>query len=238
MRSRRRGRALRSRKEMTEWLSRSDLRVNWKTINRLTIKRKWRRTPWAWSMGLESLQIGHRNKWQCYLEQLRATTKKFVTFSEMSDLKFISTCGNGGCTRPRYRGKYCFRCWAGTKWTAIVDRKRSDPSYRNVPIGFTRAELIAWVMDNPPPINMERPSIDRIIDSAGYVPGNIRWLESHRNSRKRNKDLPDEMSRCSRCGLVQSRYKFPPNRSASRGHNSYCRKCYRITHRQWEASKK
>ena len=76
-------------------------------------------------------------------------------------------CRNGGCTRKIYRGKYCFRCWAGVKWTSIIQRVENkngnNPSYVGIPIKFTRESLIKWVYDNPPPIYMDIPSIDRIV---------------------------------------------------------------------------
>lgn len=98
-------------------------------------------------------------------------------------------CMNGGCTRiGRYRDTTdCFRCWAGVKWTSVVARIQNKngrcQSYVGTPLGFTREEFVAWVMLNPPPETMARPSIDRITPSQGYVPGNIRWLEQRINAR-------------------------------------------------------
>lgn len=98
-------------------------------------------------------------------------------------------CVNGGCTRsPRFRDTlHCFRCWAGIKWTSILQRVANVngrcASYVGIPLGYTRSEFVAWVIANPPPEWMARPSIDRIVTPLGYVPGNIRWLEFRENCR-------------------------------------------------------
>jgi hypothetical protein len=41
----------------------------------------------------------------------------------MSDERTVhASCKNGGCQRPIYRGRVCFRCWAGIKWTSVMQR--------------------------------------------------------------------------------------------------------------------
>ena len=151
-----------------------------------------------------------------------------------------SLCNNGGCTRPRYRGKECYRCWAGTKWTSIVLRLRNAngrcASYIGLPLGFTRETLIQWVFDNPPPEDMETPSIDRIKPELGYVPGNIRWLDRRKNSAGPNRDLPDELRRCAICKTVKPFYSFPIG-SKDKRRSSYCKPCSREYQRNWEAQR-
>ena len=149
------------------------------------------------------------------------------------------TCTNGDCTRPVYRGKDCFRCWAGVKWYSITQRLRNAngkcKSYVGVPLGFTRAEFIQWVIDNPPPWDMEKPSIDRIKPELGYVPGNIRWLELRKNSAGPNRDLPDGLRRCAICRGTKPFYSFPMGARGLR--SSYCKPCNRAYQRQWESNR-
>jgi len=94
-------------------------------------------------------------------------------------------CSNGGCTRPIYRGKRCYRCWVGDKWTSMWQRvnnsNKNCPSYVGIPFKITRSEFVRWAIENPPPINMDWPSVDRIISAEGYSLSNIRWLEFRRN---------------------------------------------------------
>ena len=100
-----------------------------------------------------------------------------------------SQCTNGDCTRPKYRiTSECFHCWLGTKWDSMkqrTDNKRNYyPGWSGLPLKFTRKEFVAWGLKNPPPENMDQPSVDRIEDLLGYVPGNIQWLSRNENSRK------------------------------------------------------
>lgn len=142
------------------------------------------------------------------------------------------TCSNGGCVRPLYRDTAdCFRCWLGVKWTSIIQRLANAngkcSSYVGLPLGFTREQFIEWATNNPPPQWMARPSIDRITPKAGYVPGNIRWLEMRLNSRGSQRDIPFEHRRCPVCCriLILNASNFHRNRSARRGFNTYCRRC-------------
>jgi hypothetical protein len=150
-----------------------------------------------------------------------------------------SRCRNGGCTRPTYRGKYCFRCWAGVKWTSIVQRIQNKTghckAYEGLPLGFTREELIKWVLDNPPPADMAQPSIDRIKPELGYVPGNIRWLEMKKNRTGGNRDLPEELRQCAICKEVKPFYSFPIGKGRRRG--SYCKPCNRTYQNNWKENR-
>lgn len=150
-----------------------------------------------------------------------------------------SGCRNGGCTsQVVYRGKYCFRCWAGVKWTSIVQRLENKTghcnSYVGIPIDFTREELISWVLNNPPPKDMQKPSIDRIIPELGYTKGNIRWLEFRKNASGPNRDLPDGYRRCAICAVVKlATNEFFPFGKSGR-FSSYCKPCNRVYQHNWE----
>lgn len=149
-------------------------------------------------------------------------------------------CHNGNCTRPIYRGKYCFRCWSGVKWTSIVQRLENKTGHCNayvgLPLGFTRESLIQWVLDNPPPPEMQEPSIDRIKPELGYVPGNIRWLEFRKNRAGGNRDLPDGQRACSICKTVKpaTNEYFP---RASGGLGSYCKPCNNAYQARWKRNR-
>ena len=142
-------------------------------------------------------------------------------------------CKNGGCTRPIYRGRVCYRCWAGIKWTSIMQRCQNkngnNPSYSKVKIHFTRDELISWVIKNVPPADMEIPSIDRIIPSLGYSLDNIRWIEKKINSRNLQRDIPYGMHRCPSCMIVfeRNRSNFVFKNKKLNSYSSYCIGCHR-----------
>jgi hypothetical protein len=160
----------------------------------------------------------------------------------MKDIMF--TCRNGGCTKPTYRGRVCFRCWAGIKWTSIRQRVENkngnNRSYEGVPLGFTREQLIQWVMDNPPPAEMDVPSIDRIRPELGYVPGNIRWLERNKNSAGHRADVPDGLRVCSRCNKTMPLNEQHFGRTTKRwsgGFAHYCRECNRAYKKAWRESR-
>lgn len=152
----------------------------------------------------------------------------------------MSHCSNGGCRQPVYRGKYCFRCWAGVKWTSIVQRLENKMgncnSYVGIPLGFTRETLIHWVLENPPPKDMKIPSIDRIKGALGYVPGNIRWLERDRNSAGPNRDVPIGLRPCRKCGNTYplTATFFVRNGGKNIPFSHYCRACNRVYQREWE----
>jgi hypothetical protein len=141
--------------------------------------------------------------------------------------------------RPIYRGRVCFRCWAGIKWTSIWQRVQNkngnNPSYAGVPINFTKEGLIQWVMDNPPPKHLEEPSIDRIVDSLGYSPGNLQWLEKRQNSRAHLKYLPPDVQYCAKCKEAKPATTEFFNKSSgrSRGISSYCRPCNNAYKMAW-----
>lgn len=150
-----------------------------------------------------------------------------------------SHCGNGGCKRPIYRGRVCFRCWAGIKWTSIIQRVNNVsghcPTYVGIPVGFTKEELIQWVLDNPPPKSMETPSIDRIIPKKGYVPGNIRWLEKRKNATGMQRDLPEGKRGCPKCEKVfpDTLKYFGVNNHHVKKKQTYCRSCKLKYDRAW-----
>jgi hypothetical protein len=154
-------------------------------------------------------------------------------------------CNNGCCTRSVYRGKYCFRCWAGVKWTSIVqrveNRNGNNPSYVGVPIGYKREEFIDWVLSNPPPEGLEVPSIDRIDPAQGYSPGNIRWIERNRNSSKSNRDVDDGFRICGTCKTLYPatpEYFVRTKLNKTYGLSTKCRACNLTYQRKWRASKK
>jgi len=114
------------------------------------------------------------------------------------------------CTKPRYRNRRCFTCWAGQKFNAILSRVNGHIPYKGriyigMELSFNSREFIAWAIENPPPAELVKPSIDRIVDHIGYRLTNIQWMETSRNARKGNKDLPDNMQRCTRCRAVLPR---------------------------------
>lgn len=117
-------------------------------------------------------------------------------------------------------------------WQRVANVNGKCSSYVGIPLAFTKETLIQWVMDNPPPADMRQPSIDRIVESKGYVPGNIRWLELRKNSAGPNKDLPDELRRCAICKAVKPFYSFPMGSRNRR--SSYCKPCNRVYQRNWE----
>jgi hypothetical protein len=144
-------------------------------------------------------------------------------------------CNNGGCSRIVYRGKYCFRCWAGVKWTSLSQRIRKDPSYAGVQVFFTRSELIDWILKNPPPANIEKPSIDRVDPKLGYRFGNIRWLEFSRNCAGANRDIPDGFRRCSGCKETKAlnSENFTKGSILKGGFAHYCKFCNRKYQNNW-----
>lgn len=144
-------------------------------------------------------------------------------------------CNNGGCSRAAYRGKYCFRCWAGVKWTSLNQRVCKDPSYAGVQVLFSRKEFIDWILQNPPPPDMEKPSIDRIDPKLGYRFGNIRWLEFSRNCAGANRDVQDGFRKCSKCGEIKelNNENFTKNGPCKAGFNHYCKPCNRKYQQEW-----
>jgi len=143
----------------------------------------------------------------------------------------LAHCQNGDCRRPIYRTHVCFRCWAGVKWTSIRQRVENkngnNPSYEGVPLLFTKETLIQWVLDNPPPIDLVEPSIDRIVDAIGYAPGNLQWIEKRLNSRGPRKNIPLNHQYCALCKSIKPRNAehFTVNRSKPSGLSNYCRPC-------------
>ena len=143
----------------------------------------------------------------------------------------MNHCNNGGCTKPVYRGKECLRCWLGTKWDSMQQRIRNRMgncnSYVGIPLAFGRRDFIAWATDNPPPVEMKSPSIDRINPKLGYVFGNIRWLEFSRNSSGKQRDIPEGFYLCCPCKRVLPLSAFGVNNSKRWGKKiqSHCREC-------------
>lgn len=150
-----------------------------------------------------------------------------------------AACSNGGCTRPTYRGKYCYRCWVGVKWWSITQRIRNlngkCASYVGVPLEMTREEFIAWATDNPPPDDMKWPSLDRIVDGRGYRLDNIQWLEQRANSRTTQKWLPMTHRRCPRCETTYrlSHANFNRSKSNPFGFQMYCRECQKAVNKEY-----
>lgn len=144
----------------------------------------------------------------------------------------MSRCTNGGCTKPLYSGKECFRCWLGTKWDSMQQRVRNRDghyhTYEGIPLGFNRKEFIQWGIDNPPPLGMLKPSIDRIEPRYGYVFGNIRWLSVSKNASGPQRDIPDGFKSCPRCKNVYRLHSdfFPPRKKRwGAQFDSYCHSC-------------
>ena len=154
-------------------------------------------------------------------------------------------CKNGGCTREIYRGIFCFRCWAGVKWTSIKQRVENkngnNPSYENMPIGFTKKELIEWVLKNPPPKELITPSIDRIESKLGYIKENIQWLERNKNSAGHRKNVPDGFRICPICNKKLKAHPnyFGVNNGKKYGAKlqTYCKKCKKEYDRKWRLLK-
>ncbi len=146
--------------------------------------------------------------------------------------KTDAMCSNGGCRRePRYKiTSECFHCWLGTKWDSMkqrTDNKRNYyPGWQGLPLGFTRKEFVAWGLQNPPLDDMERPSVDRIDSSIGYVWGNIQWLSVIQNSRNKQKDVSLDMRRCPKCKEIKKlcHENFHRNNKAL-GFQHYCKPC-------------
>lgn len=140
-------------------------------------------------------------------------------------------CSNGGCQRPPYRGRYCYRCWVGVKWFSLTARLRNlngrCSSYIGIPLGMTREEFIKWAIENPPPSCMVQPSLDRIVNERGYRLDNIQWLELRQNSRDAQKDVPLTHRRCNPCGrtLPLDSDNFHRNKKDFLGFNSHCKRC-------------
>lgn len=156
------------------------------------------------------------------------------------DLKSLH-CQNGGCIRPKYRGRVCFRCWAGIKWTSVKQRVENkngnNPSYQGIPLGFTKETLISWVLNNPPLLCLTEPSIDRIVPALGYVFGNIRWIEKRKNSAGSQRDVEDGFRICAKCKrkLPLTSAFFGINRGKKWGAKlqTYCSECGKVAQREW-----
>jgi hypothetical protein len=148
-------------------------------------------------------------------------------------------CNNGGCTRQIYRGRKCFRCWAGIKWTSIWQRIQNknghNPHYAKVSLDVGKVELINWILENPPPLGMDRPSIDRIDNSKGYSLDNIRWLEHRINSKWIQRDTPEGFKKCVGCGETKplTTLYWSPNGNKWQGR---CRLCKLTYDRAWRAN--
>lgn len=168
----------------------------------------------------------------------------------MSDLSvpFASEsghCRNGGCKRPLFRTRFCFRCWAGMKWTSVRQRVENkngnNPSYEGLPLGFSKEEFIAWILENPPPATLEEPSLDRIVPELGYVPGNIRWIEKRLNSSNVQRDFMERgQRRCACCKAVfpatTEVFVMASKNKAKLG--SYCKPCWRKYTKAWAEKNK
>lgn len=143
-------------------------------------------------------------------------------------------CNNGGCTKPVYRGKECYRCWAGTKWDSmkqrVENRRGQYPQWAGKKLECGRRDFIAWAYANPPPAEMRQPSIDRIDASIGYSIANIRWLEARQNSRNRAHDIPLTHRRCTRCGEIKelNSDNFHRNGRDHLGFQFHCRACRKL----------
>lgn len=143
-------------------------------------------------------------------------------------------CNNGGCTRPIYRGKECFVCWAGTKWDSM--KQRTDHRhgrnlcYTGISLKIKRREFILWALLHPPPHSMKQPSIDRIETKGDYTLENIRWLELKMNNRHSQRDTPAGFWICSHCHRMvpltpDNFYRCSKNPS---GFQTQCKSCRRM----------
>lgn len=158
-----------------------------------------------------------------------------------------SRCNNGGCTRPVYIGKECFNCWAGTKWDSMLQRVSNNnghyPTYHGLPFQISRRAFIEWAIQNPPPVTMKRPSVDRIEPTKGYVFGNIRWLEFRKNGSGAQRDIPEGFYFCVHCKTV-----FPKTNEffrliKSNGENRvrmshWCRPCCKIKEAEYRLNRR
>lgn len=153
-------------------------------------------------------------------------------------------CRTDRCGKKAERGRQCFDCWVRAKWRGmkqrVEDTRNKAPAYKGLPLGFTEWELVDWAKSNPPPDDMKHPSIDKIIDSKGYVFGNIRWLELLVNVRQGQKDVPEGYWKCLLCGETKSHTFEFFSRHAGRknGLHGYCRPCYNASMVRRRAEKK
>lgn len=178
------------------------------------------------------------------MHQKRLIRQRKVYAKRKSAALASGLCTKPGCGKERYSGKQCFDCWIGFKWRSICirirDSKGKFPTYAGLPLGFTERELIQWARENPPPNGMKRPSIDKIVDSRGYVPGNIRWLELGKNISREQKDVPDGYKLCLKCGQVKPHTFefFSSHAGSNKNLHSSCRPCYNAHMRQYRAKRK
>lgn len=142
-----------------------------------------------------------------------------------------SVCKNGGCTNVKYRGRLCLNCWARKRFSSIVeritDKNGKHPTYKGLPLGFTLKSMVDWIFLNPEHMEMDKPSIDRIVPELGYVPGNIRWLEMNKNCPGMQRDLADGMRGCPGCKKIfpETTQYFWRNRRQANGLAVYCKTC-------------
>ncbi len=152
-------------------------------------------------------------------------------------------CNNGGCTRPIYRGKECFRCWAGTKWTSmrqrVENKNGNNDRYEKVPLLVSKDDLINWILQNPPPQEIEWPSIDRIDNDVGYSLDNIRWLDHRINSKHCQRDIPEGFKQCPGCLQILPLESFGIHNGKPYGvrRQSRCRPCHNTYRRIWYKNK-
>jgi hypothetical protein len=112
----------------------------------------------------------------------------------------------------------------------VENKNGNNPSYEGIPLTFTKETLIKWVSDNPPPRELDIPSIDRVIPHLGYIPGNIRWLERNKNSSGTQRDIEEGKWKCFRCKriLPLTIEYFNKNVSTPKGFQTYCNDCRRV----------
>lgn len=141
-------------------------------------------------------------------------------------------CVYGICRKAREMGRQCYDCWLKAKWRGmkqrIENRNGKSPTYEGLPMEFTQKQFVKWGRENRPDPRMANPSIDKIIDSKGYVPGNIRWLPLLVNLRQNQKDVPEGFWKCTKCQQVKPHTFEFFSRHAGRPHglHSSCRPCY------------
>lgn len=132
---------------------------------------------------------------------------------------------------------------AATAWQSILkranNRNGSNPTYVHVNVGISREAFMAWAIQafttwidaNPNGI----PSVNRIIDTVGYVVENLEVISAGDNSQQRpfnrNVHAPLGLAWCARCKEYLPRSKFRVSLTRAHGLEHHCKTCSREYHR-------